>query len=102
MSSDKSYFLDDESDDDGSDSGSYDTCSFPLCFDCSVGFVSGFGSGVFLPTVVSFNCEVFAFFVFISKGVKSRVGQLIQMFLALKFLIFPPNFKTSFLVVVMV
>ena len=60
------------------------------------------GLAFFLPTVVSFNCEVFAFFVFISKGVKSRVGQLIQMFLALKFLIFPPNFKTSFLVVVMV
>ena len=33
LSSDKLDFLDDASNDDGSDSGSYDTCAFPFSFD---------------------------------------------------------------------
>ena len=56
LSSDKSDSLNDESDDDGSDSGSAGTCTFPFRFDDSlgrvynsVGRVSGVGSGVFAP-----------------------------------------------------
>ena len=46
-SSDKSYSLNDESNDNGSDSGSSGTCVFPFCFDKYVGRVSGLESGVF-------------------------------------------------------
>ena len=51
LSSNKSYSLDDESKDDGSDSGSSGTYSFPafsLRFEKSVGCVSCLGSGVFV------------------------------------------------------
>ena len=47
LSSEKSDCLDDESDDNGSDSGSSGTCTFPLHFNKSVGCVSGLRSGVF-------------------------------------------------------
>ena len=52
MSLDESDSLNDESYDDGSDSGFSSTYSFPafsLCFDDSVVRVSDFGSGVFVP-----------------------------------------------------
>ena len=45
MSLEKLYFLDDESDDDGSDSGSSGVCDFPLHFEIPVGCVIGLGSG---------------------------------------------------------
>ena len=63
--SDESDSLDDESDNDGSDSGSSGTCSFPLHFDNSVSSVSGLGSGVFVPTGVESNCDIFAFVVLV-------------------------------------
>ena len=46
LSLDESDSLYDESDDDGSDSGSSGTCYFLLCFDNSAGCVSGLVSGV--------------------------------------------------------
>ena len=63
LSSKKSDLLDDESEDDGSDSGSPDTCAFTFLFEESVGCVDnsvgrggesvgrvcGVGSGVFVP-----------------------------------------------------
>ena len=46
---DELYVFDDESDDDGSGSGSPGTCTFPFFSGKSVGSVSGVGSGVFVP-----------------------------------------------------
>ena len=66
LSSEESYFLDDESDDDGSESRSSGTCYFPFHFDDSVGCISGWGSGVFVPLGVESKCDVFAFVVFVS------------------------------------
>ena len=43
MSLEKSYSLDDESDNNWSDSGSSGTCSFPFCFGNSVGRGSSLG-----------------------------------------------------------
>ena len=48
LSLEESDLLDDESENDGSDSGYSGTCAFPLSFDESVGRVSGLESGVFL------------------------------------------------------
>ena len=55
----KPDFLDDESDDDGSESGSAGICKFTFCFDEYVGnvddsvvHVHGVGCGVFSPTAV--------------------------------------------------
>ena len=50
MSSDESDLIDDDSDFDGSDSGSsgrYYFCTFSFCFEDSVGSVGSLGSGVF-------------------------------------------------------
>ena len=66
--------LDDEYDDDGSDSGSSGTYYFPLRFDNYVGCVSGLGSGVFVPTGVKPKYDVFVFLVFVPKGVESKGG----------------------------
>ena len=71
LSSDKLESLDDESDNDGSYSGSSRTCAFPLRFGDSVGRFSGVGYGVFIPIGVDSNCEMFTFFVFITIGVDS-------------------------------
>ena len=59
LSSYKSYLLNDESDDDGSDSGSSGMCSFPLRFDDPVGRVSGLGYGVFYQQESSPNVTFF-------------------------------------------
>ena len=75
--------LDDESDDDGSDSGSSGTyyfCAFSLRFDDYVGSVSGLGSGIFVPTGFDSKCYIFEFVVFVPIGVESKVGRLIEMF----------------------
>ena len=48
LSSDESDLLDDESDNDGSDSGSSGAFSFPLRFDNSVGRVISLGYGIFV------------------------------------------------------
>ena len=60
MSSDESGLLNDESNDDGSDSGSSGTyyfCAFLCVLMNSVARVSGFGSGVFSPTGVNSKCD---------------------------------------------
>ena len=83
LSSDEAYSLNDESDDDGSDSGSsgtYSFCAFSLRFDDSVGSVCGLGFGVFVPTGVKSKCDIFAFVVFVPIGVEPKGGQLIEMF----------------------
>ena len=80
MSSDKSDSLDDESDNDGSDSGSSSRCYFPLNFENSVDRVSGLGSGIFVPTGVESKCGIFTVIVFIPIGFESKVGRLIKMF----------------------
>ena len=73
--------INDESAYNGPDSGFFGTFSFPLCVDVSVGLVCGLESGVFIPKVVEYKCDVFAFFVFVPIGVESKGGQLIDMFL---------------------
>ena len=80
MSLEESYFLDDESDNDGSDSGSSGTFNFPFCFYDSVGHVSGLGYGGFVPIGVKSKCDVVRFFVFVPIGVESKCGKLIGMF----------------------
>ena len=75
---DESYSLHYESDDDSSDSGSSGTCSFPLRFENYVGRVSGLGSGVIIPTGFESKCDVFVFVSFISIGVESKGGWLIE------------------------
>ena len=57
--------LEDESDDDGSDSRYSGTCTFPLHFDDFVGSVSGFGSGVFVPIGVESKYDVVTVVVFV-------------------------------------
>ena len=88
------YFLDDESDNDGSDSGSAGTCAFPFCFDGSVGrvgdsvgrvdesfgCVSNMGSVVFFLTRIESIGDVVLLVVFVPKGFKSKGGRLIEIF----------------------
>ena len=53
--------LNDESYNDGSDSGPpsmYSFTAFSLCFDNSVVHVSGLGSGVFVPIGVDSKCDI--------------------------------------------
>ena len=66
LSSEKSGLLNDESDNNWSDSRSYGTCDFPLHYYEHVGHVSVLGSGVFVPIGVESKCDVFAFVVFVS------------------------------------
>ena len=69
LSSDESYSINEESEDDGSDSGYVGTCPFPFRFGDSVGRVCGVGSGVFVPIGVKSNSEVVPFAVFVPIGV---------------------------------
>ena len=62
----------DESENDGSDSGSSVTCYFPFRFDCSFGHVIGLGSGIFVPTVVESKRDIFVFVMFVPIVVKSK------------------------------
>ena len=55
-------------------------CYFPFRFGDSVGHVSGLESGVFVLTGVESKCDVFPFVVSVPIGVKSKDGQLIEMF----------------------
>ena len=80
LSWDELDFLDDDSDYDGSDSGSSGTCAFPVCFDDCVGRVSGVGHGIFIPIEVKSNCDIFSFAVFVPIGVDSKGGRLIKIF----------------------
>ena len=77
MSSDESDLIDDDSDYDGSDSGSSGTyyfCTFSFCFEDSVGSVSSLGSGVFAPIGVEPEGDIFVFDVFVPIGVEYTVG----------------------------
>ena len=74
MSSKKSDLLYDESENDGSDSGFYGTCSFLFLFDDPFGRVIVLGSGIFVPTGVKSKNDVFVFVVFVSIGVESKGG----------------------------
>ena len=61
--------LNDESDNDGSDSRSsamYYFHAFYLRFDDYVDSVSGLGSGVVAPIGVESKCDIFAFVVFVT------------------------------------
>ena len=80
---DESYYLDDKSNNDGSNSGSsgtYSFCAFYLRFDIYFVSISSLGSGVFIPAGVKSKCDSFAFVVFVPIGVKSKVGRPIEIF----------------------
>ena len=86
--------LDDESDNDGSESGSVSTCAFRFLFedyvgpvddsigrvDNSVSCVHGVGSGVFFPIGIKSIDDVVPLVVFVPIGVESKCGLLIEMF----------------------
>ena len=83
----KSDLLDDDSDNDGCDSGSAGTRAFPFCFkdsvgsvDDSVGIVRVVGSGIFVLMGIESIGGIVPLVVFISIGVESKGGQLIQIF----------------------
>ena len=87
LSFNKLDFFDDESDDDGSVSGSPGAFSFPFCSGKSVGSVgksvggvSDVGSGVFIPRVIESIGDIVPLFVFEPRGVESKGGQLIEIF----------------------
>ena len=87
VSFDESDPFDDDSDNDGSDSGSTGTCAFLFRFDesvdCvgeSVGRVSGVGSGFFVPTGIKSIGDVVLLVLFVRKGVKSKSVRLIEIF----------------------
>ena len=74
LSFDKLYLFDDESDDNGSGTGSPDTCAFPFCSVKSVGSVGesvgnicGVGSGVFVSTEIKSIGEVVKLVMFVPK-----------------------------------
>ena len=80
--------LDDESNDDGSDSGSSGTCAFKFRFDESVGSVGGsvgrsdkfvgrvrgMGSGVFVLKGIESIGDVFLLVMFVPKVIESKGG----------------------------
>ena len=87
LSLDESDSLNDESDYDGSDSGSAGTCAFPVCFedsvgcvDDSVGHVYGVYSSIFVPILIESNCDVIPLVVFAPIRVESKGGLLIEIF----------------------
>ena len=83
LSSDESELLNNESDKLGSDSvsfGMYSFCAFSLCFDNYVGSVGVLGSDVFIPTGFEYKGDIFVSKVSVRTGVKSKVGQLFEMF----------------------
>ena len=76
--------FDNESDDDGSGSGSPGTCTFPFFSDESVsrvgkyvGHVCGVGSGIFVLTGIESIGDVVPLVVFVLKGFESKGGRLI-------------------------
>ena len=87
LSLEKQDSLDDEYKDDGSDSRytglRHFTFHFPDsvgCVDDSVDRVRGVDYGVFVPIEIESNCDVFLLVVFISIGVESKGGRLIELF----------------------
>ena len=94
VSFEESDSFDDESGDDGSDSGSNGTCSFPFYFhesvggvgdsvgrvEYSVGRVSSVGSEVFVLAGIDSIGDVVPLAVFVPKGVQSRGCRIIEIF----------------------
>ena len=85
-------FLNDESDNDGSGSGSPGICAFPFCFvksvvsvGKSIGGISGVGSEIFVLTGIHSIGDVFLLFVFLPRGVESKGGRIIELFWRPKF-----------------
>ena len=83
LSCDELYLFGDESNDDGSVSGSPGTCAFPFCSGKSVGSVDeavvrvcvcGLGYGVFVLTGIESIGDVVPLVVFVPKGVESKGG----------------------------
>ena len=70
-------FFDDESDNDGSGSGSPGTCAFPFCSVNSISRVSGVGFSVFVLTGIESIGDVVMLVVFVSREVDSKGGRLI-------------------------
>ena len=96
--------LNDESDDDESESGSSGTYSFPtfyFYFDDSVGHVSSLGSVVFVLTGFESKFDIFSCRVCIKRSQIQRWSNH-RNILALKFLVLFPNLKFIFIVVVMI
>ena len=88
ISFDKLFLFDDESGDGGSGSGSPGTCAFTFCSDKSVGCVykyfgtvRGVGSGILVLTGIKSIGDVVPLVVFAPKGVESKGGRLIKIFL---------------------
>ena len=102
MLSDESDSLDDESDNNGSDSGFAGMCYFPFCFEDyvgsvgdSIGRVCGVGSGIFVPIVIESNCDVVPFVVFVPIVVESKIVRLIEIYGA-QSPDFPSKFQNQF------
>ena len=79
--------FDDESDNYGYGSGSPGMCDFPFCSGKSIGSVGksvgrvcGMGSGVFVLTGIKSISDIVPLVVLVTKGVKSKGGQLIELF----------------------
>ena len=80
LSSDESDSLDDESDNDASDFLYVGMCTFPFCFEDSVGPICGVGYDVFFPIGNDSNCDIFSLVVFIPIVVYSKGSRLIEIF----------------------
>ena len=74
------YFFENESDNDGYGSGYPGRCTFPFPPEKSVGSVSGVGSGNFFPTGIDSLGDVVLLVVFVTRGVESKGGRLIESF----------------------
>ena len=104
LSSDDSDSLNDEFDYDGSDSWSSGTYYFPnfsLRFVNSVGSVSGSGCIIFVPRGVKSKCDILRFLWLHNRSWIQRWSTRWNV-LAVKFLVFFPNLKLSFIVIAMV
>ena len=101
LSLEESDSINDESDDDRSDSGSSITCAFTFCFDDSVGHVCGADYGIF------FNRNWFQLWCYSVGRVRTNISRVQrwsphQNILVPKVLIFPPNFKINFIAIFLV
>ena len=74
------FFFDNESDIDGSGSGSSGTCAFPFFSGNFVGCVSSVGFGVFVLIGIESIDDIVPSFVLKTLGVYSKVGRLIEIF----------------------
>ena len=92
ISFNKLDLFDDESDDDGSGSGSPGKCDFPFCSDESdgsvgesIGRVRGVGSGILVLTGMKSIGDVVLLFVFLPIGFQFKDVRLIEIFFCSKY-----------------